>query len=47
MHSDLSLEVQMTKLKLSYYAHVMQISSSLEKFITLGKVKSKEVPAAR
>ncbi|XP_053117089.1 uncharacterized protein LOC128329604 isoform X3 [Hemicordylus capensis] len=44
INPEFSLEAQMTRLKLSYFGHIMQRPSSLEKsiiFILLGKVEGK------
>lgn len=36
------LKTQMTRLKLSYFGHIVQISNSLEKVLLLGKVEERE-----
>ena len=38
---EYSLEGLMLKLKLQYFGHLMQIASSLEKFLILGKIESR------
>ena len=39
IHPEYSLEGLMLKLKLQYFGHLMQITDSLEKTLTLGQIE--------
>ena len=39
--SEYSLEVQMMKLKLQYFGHLMQRADSFEKILLLGKIEGR------
>ena len=41
MKPEMALEAKMTKMKLSYFGHVMRTQGSLEKKIRLGKIASR------